>query len=73
MFQFLIGPYRAGRTIGTRTSARRPPRTTPSVIVLPMRTSKIRRLSTDASPTLVPLAETMMSPGSRLAWRLNYS
>jgi hypothetical protein len=43
------------------------------VIVLPMRTSEINRLSTDTSPTLVPLAETMMSPGSRLAWRLNYS
>ena len=73
MVQFLIGPSRVGRTIGTRTSTRRPPRTTPSVIVLPMRTSEISRLSTDTSPTLVPLAETMMSPGSRLAWRLNYS
>ena len=70
MFQFLIGPSRVGRTIGTRSSTRRPPRTTPSVIVLPMRTSEISRLSTDTSPTLVPLAETMMSPGSRLAWRL---
>jgi hypothetical protein len=43
------------------------------VIVLPMRTSEINRLSTDTSPTLVPLAESMISPGSRLAWRLNYS
>ena len=41
MLQFLIGPSRVGRTIGTRTSIRRPPRTTPSVIVLPMRTSEI--------------------------------
>ena len=73
MFWFLIGPFRVGRTIGTRTSMRRPPRTTPGVIVLPMRTSEISRSSTDASPTLAPLAEPMMSPGSRLAWRLNDS
>jgi hypothetical protein len=73
MLQFLMDPSRIGRTTGTRTSTRRPPRTTPSVIVLPMRTSEISRLSTDASPTLVPLNETMMSPGSRLAWRLNDS
>lgn len=58
MFQFPLGPSRVGRTIGTRTSTR-PSRTTPSVIVLPMRTSEISRLSTDTSPTLVPLAETM--------------
>jgi hypothetical protein len=43
------------------------------VIVPPIRTSTISRLSTDMSPTLVPLAETMRSPGSRLAWRLNDS
>ena len=61
MLQFLIGLSRVGRTIGTRSSTRRPPRTTPSVIVLPMRTSEISRLITDTSPTLVPLAETMMS------------
>ena len=70
MFQFLIGPSRVGRTIGTRTSTRRPPRTTPSVIVLPMRTSEISRSSADASPTLVPLAETMRSLEAGLALEL---
>jgi hypothetical protein len=64
MFQFLIGPSRGGRTV-TRTSTRRLPRPTPGLVVLPMRTSEISRLSTDTSPTLVPLAEMMMSPGSR--------
>ncbi|HTE66340.1 MAG TPA: hypothetical protein VK736_08780, partial [Candidatus Binatia bacterium] len=70
MLQFLIGPFRVGRTIGTRTSTRRPPRTTPSVIVLPMRTSEIGWLSTDTSQTLVPLAETMMSLEGGLALEL---
>ena len=69
-FQFLIGRCRVGRTIGTRTSTRRPPGTKPSVIALPMWTSEISRSSTDASPTLVPLAEPMVSPGSRLALAL---
>jgi hypothetical protein len=70
MFQFLIGPSRVGRTIGTRSSTRRPPRTTPGVIVLPTRTSEISRLSTDTSPMLVPLAETRMSPEAGLAFEL---
>ena len=61
MFQFLIGPSRVGRTIGTRTSTRRPPRTTPSVIVLPMRTSEIRRYTAVAR-----------KPRGRHATRVNY-
>jgi hypothetical protein len=40
------------------------------VVVLPMRTSEISRLSTDTSPTLVPLAETMMSLEAGLALEL---
>jgi hypothetical protein len=40
------------------------------VIVLPMRTSEISRLSTDTSQTLVPLAETMTSLKAGLALEL---
>ena len=58
------------RIVKRGESTRRPPRTTPSVIVLPMRTSEISRLSTDTSQTLVPLAETMMSLEAGLALEL---